>query len=128
MGEEVYYVNMDSGRIVFDPSTIQPPEVVGDYIVMNEKDFHDYCVEQRRKLDASKEEHRLAEEAFNEQEDQRVENLANQLSTSLGISIEDARTMVPRQVYHHVPDPTVSEKVFGGIVLPEEEEGNDVSN
>lgn len=121
MSENVKYVNLETGRIVIDPETIQPPENLGDYVVMDEAEYHEYCVEQRRKLDASKEETARAEAAFNEAEDVRVHDLAQQISSSLGISVGDAKTMVTRRVYEHVPDPTVSEKVFGGIVLPEEE-------
>ena len=121
MEQEIHYVNMDTGRIVSDPNTIQAPESLEDYVVMDHDTFMDYCIEQRRKLDASKEEHRQAEEAFYEAEDERVEGLAQQISDTLGISIENARTMVPRQVYQSQPDFNVSEKVFGDVVLPEEE-------
>lgn len=121
MSQEIKYVNLETGRIVIDPETIQPPEQLSDFVMMNEEQYHEYCIEQRRKLDASKEEHANAELAFNEAEDIRVNDLAQQISTSLGISVDDAKTMVTRRVYEHTPDPTVSEKVFGGIVLPEEE-------
>lgn len=121
MSQEIKYVNLETGRIVIDPETIQLPEQLSNFVMMNEEQYHEYCIEQRRKLDASKEEHANAELAFNEAEDIRINDLAQQISTSLGISVGDAKTMVARRVYEHAPDPTVSEKVFGGIVLPEEE-------
>lgn len=117
----VYYVNPTSGRIVLDPKSIEAPETQADYVIMNESSYHDYCVEQRRKLDNSKKEHQEAQEAFNKAEDLRVASLVEQIATNLGITKEDAETMVPRRQFDRVPDFSVSEKVFGDIVLPEEE-------
>lgn len=118
---QVYYVNLTTGRIVLDPKTIEAPESQSDYMVMSEESYRQYCIEQRRKLDASKQEHRDAEAAFNEAEDIRVANLVDQVSTALNISRENAATMVPRRQFDGLPDFSVSEKVFGDIVLPEEE-------
>lgn len=118
---EIHYVNMKTGRIVLDPKTIEAPESQSDYIPMNEKAYRNYCVAQRRKLDKSKEEHQKAEEEFNEAETLRVNSLVDQISNTLGISKEDAETMVPRRQFDGAPDFSVSEKVFGDIVLPEEE-------
>ena len=118
---QVYYVNLTSGRIVLDPKSIEAPETLKDYVIMNESSYHDYCIEQRRKLDASKLKHKEEEEAFEQAEDERIDRLSTQISTTLGISKEDAKTMVPRQHFTGTPDFSVSEKVFGDIVLPEEE-------
>ena len=121
MQEVIHYVNIDTGRIVVDPNTIEAPEKPTDYIAMDEAAFKEYAITQRRKLDEAKAEHEAAKEQFEEAESHRVENLAQQLSNSLGISIEDARIMAPAREYQAPPDFTVSEKVFGDIVLPEEE-------
>ena len=121
MDEGIKYVNLETHRVVIDPNTIQSPDDLSNYVVMNKEEYHEYCIEQRRKLDASKEAHRLAETEFNLQEDSRVEQLANQLSSGLNISLDDAKSMITRQVYKSEADFTVSEKVFGGVVLPEEE-------
>lgn len=121
MDENIKYVNLETHRVVIDPDTIQSPDDISNYVMMNKEEYHEYCVEQRRKLDASKEAHKLAEAEFNNAEDMRIANLAKQVSSSLGISLEDARSMIPRGVYKSDVDFTVSEKVFGGVVLPEEE-------
>ena len=127
MSEVIHYVNKETGRIVNDPATILEPEKLSDYTEMNEAEYHEYCIEQRRKLDASKEEHRKAEEAFEAKETKRINKLAKTISDNLGISLKDAKTMVPRQQYDNRPDFSVSEKVFGDIVLPEEEGDNGTS-
>ena len=118
--ELVHYVNLETNRIVTDVNTIIAPDSVENYEQMNESQYQQYCIEQRRRLDASKLAHKQAYEDFQEAETERVESVATQISTTLGISIEDARLMVPRQQFQDAPDFTVSEKVFGDVALPEE--------
>lgn len=117
----IRYVNRDTGRIIVDTNTIEAPDSIENYQKMTPIQFEQYCIDKRRELDASKKKYQEDLEAFNNSEDKRVDEVATQISTTMGISKEDALLMVPKQQYHAVPDWSVSEKVFGGVVLPEEE-------
>lgn len=114
------YVHKSTGRIVTDLNTIEPSDSIENYTKYSEDEYNEYLITQRRKLDESKD--RIAKEEYNLNiaEDKRVAKLAAKLAKQLEITEEEAREIIPRKQVVLEPDWTVSEKIFGGVVLPEE--------
>lgn len=116
------YVHKETGRIVVDLGTLEEGDSVDNYDTYEPAEFKEYLISKRRELDAYKEQALLEDEEFRIQEEARVNNLATVLQSQLGISEEDARSLIqPAQPPAHNSF-GVSEKVFGAVILPEEEE------
>lgn len=123
--EDYKYVHKETGRIVIDLNTLEEGESVEDYTVYNPEEFTEYLYEQRRKLDAAKAKALEDEEKFRVEEEERVANLNRKLQGIMGLTEEEASYLIVPKQMESLADFSVSEKVFGGVILPEEREGEE---
>lgn len=120
--EDRRYVHKETGRIVIDVNTLEEGESLDDYTTYEHDEFTEYLYEKRRELDAAKEKSLRDEEEFNYEEGERVALLNIKLQQTLGLTEEEASYLIVPKEMESPADFSVSEKVFGGVVLPEEME------
>lgn len=116
------YVHKETGRIVIDLNTLEEGESVEDYTVYTPEEFTEYLYEKRRELDAAKEKAVADVEEFEREEAERVRLLNLKLQGIMGLTEEEASYLIVPREMESPADFSVSEKVFGGVVLPEEME------